>query len=64
MTIPFDMKRLHHGCGESLKIKPGMLSCLGRQAGQQERTGCGLLPEQPAAWNSNQTREASERLWG
>jgi hypothetical protein len=64
MTIPFDMRRLHHGCGESLKIKPCVLSSLGRQAGQMTRPGFGMLPDQPSGWNSKQTREATGRLWG
>ncbi|MGD8588219.1 MAG: hypothetical protein PVG22_05250 [Chromatiales bacterium] len=64
MTIPFDMKRLHHGCGESLQIKPCMLCRLGRQAGEKRRAGLGLLLEQAAAWEANQNRESVERLWG
>ena len=64
MTIPFDMRRLHHGCGESLKIKPCVLCRLDRQAGRHTRAGLGLLLEQPADGSGHQTRESPERLWG
>jgi hypothetical protein len=64
MTIPFDMRRLHHGCGESLKIKPCVLCCLERQSRRQNRAGVGLVPEQPDDWTIDQAREYLERLWG
>jgi len=64
MTIPFDMRRLHHGCGESLKIKPCVWCRIGRQAGWQNQAGLSEPLEQPAGWSVNQTRESPERLWG
>ena len=34
MTELFDMRRLHHGCGESLLVRPLKVECIARPGGK------------------------------
>lgn len=39
MAFVFDMRRLHHGCGESLLVRPLKAECSARSAGNKQQQG-------------------------
>ena len=64
MKNPFDMKRLRHGCGESLKIKRGMLLHLAWRIEQLAPSDCVSLLGEGELWQICHGRETNERICG
>lgn len=63
MTIPFDMHRLHHGCGESLRIKSCVLPGISRQAERMNQPTYGPVFSDRHTREIYRVTKTAERHW-
>lgn len=59
MAFVFDMRRLHHGCGESLLVRPLKPECSFRSGSDEERQKSGKVRLE----TSSAKTESAERHW-
>lgn len=59
MVCVFDMRRLHHGCGESLLVRPLKPACIAKSGNDEQRQ----RPEKVRSEISHTETESSVRQW-
>jgi hypothetical protein len=64
MALLFDMNRLHHGCGESLRARSFMMVITAAEEGCDEQMGHGSISAETGGGERVAEAESGERLWG